>query len=165
MLLCVDMDRVILVHTIMKSSALLGHSFLSQVFNSIACACLFPMENISTYCPTVCTDGQMLHLQSFWYFLSCLPTLMTRWWRTFRLCGLWEAALIYWSLFNCVYSKSSQWAAAENALQVGVSFHSSVLCACVCVCVCVCVWVSECVHMTSKHTYDPVVLSFLSVCR
>lgn len=57
------MDRHTLVHAYMKSSAPLGRSLLSHflVFDSIACACLFPMENISTYCrplSTVCTDRQ-----------------------------------------------------------------------------------------------------------
>lgn len=50
---CVDMDRHTYQYTpFMKSSAPLGHSLLSHLllFDSIACACLFPMENISTYC-------------------------------------------------------------------------------------------------------------------
>lgn len=52
MLLCVCIDMDILVHAYMKSSAPLGRSLLLHFFllDSIACACLFPMENISTYC-------------------------------------------------------------------------------------------------------------------
>lgn len=57
------MDRHTLVYAYKKSSAPLGRSLLSRflLFDSIACACLFPMENISTYCrplSTVCTDRQ-----------------------------------------------------------------------------------------------------------
>lgn len=50
---CVDVDVEghILIHAFMKCSAPLGHIPPHHLFfDSIACACLFPMENISTYC-------------------------------------------------------------------------------------------------------------------
>lgn len=68
------MDRRTLVHAYMKSSAPLGCSHIS-IFGSIACACLFPMENVSTCrrpLSTVRTDRQTLHLQ---VSVSAMPSM------------------------------------------------------------------------------------------